>query len=42
MFRIKDLIDIGLYDENFVAREEEDLRIRSEKIFYNQSKITSL
>lgn len=31
MFRIKDLIDIGLYDENFVAREEEDLRIRFEK-----------
>lgn len=31
MFRIKDLIDIGLYDENFEAREEEDLRIRFEK-----------
>lgn len=28
MFRIKDLIKIGLYDESFQAREEEDLRIR--------------
>jgi len=28
MFRIDQLIDIGLYDENFLAREDEDLRIR--------------
>lgn len=28
MFRKDHLIDIGLYDENFLAREEEDLRIR--------------
>jgi len=28
MFRIDQLIDIGLYDEGFFAREEEDLRIR--------------
>ena len=30
MFRIDQLIDIGLYDEEFLAREEEDLRIRFE------------
>ncbi|ARJ66553.1 glycosyl transferase [Magnetospirillum sp. ME-1] len=28
MFRIEHLIDIGLYDEEFLSREEEDLRIR--------------
>ncbi len=28
MFRKDLLIEIGLYDENFKAREEEDLRIR--------------
>ncbi len=28
MFRIDQLIDIGLYDENFLAREDEDLRVR--------------
>lgn len=28
MFRIEELIDIGLYDENFILREDEDLRIR--------------
>jgi len=28
MFRIDQLINIGLYDENFFAREDEDLRIR--------------
>ena len=28
MFRIDQLIDIGLYDETFHVREEEDLRIR--------------
>lgn len=27
-FRMEQLIDIGLYDENFLAREDEDLRIR--------------
>jgi glycosyltransferase involved in cell wall biosynthesis len=31
MFRIDHLIDIGLYDEEFLSREEEDLRIRFEK-----------
>lgn len=28
MFRIEQLIDIGLYDDEFLAREDEDLRIR--------------
>lgn len=28
MFRIEQLIDIGLYDEGFLSREDEDLRIR--------------
>jgi len=28
MFRIDQMIDIGLYDENFLAKEDEDLRIR--------------
>ena len=28
MFRIGQLIDVGLYDENFLAREDEDIRIR--------------
>ena len=28
MLRMEQLIDIGLYDENFLAREDEDLRIR--------------
>ncbi len=28
MFRVEQLIDIGLYDDNFLAREDEDLRIR--------------
>lgn len=31
MFRMEHLIDIGLYDEDFLAREEEDLRLRFEK-----------
>lgn len=31
MFRTDRLIDIGLYDENFKMREDEDLRIRFEK-----------
>ncbi len=31
MFRIEQLIEIGLYDESFLSREEEDLRIRFEK-----------
>lgn len=31
MFRYDQLIDIGLYDENFLAREDEDLRIRFQK-----------
>lgn len=30
-FRMEQLIDIGLYDEEFLAREEEDLKIRFEK-----------
>ena len=33
MFKLDHLIDIGLYDENFLAREEEDLRIRFLKKF---------
>lgn len=33
LFRKDFLFDIGLYDESFVAREEEDLRIRWEKRF---------
>jgi glycosyltransferase involved in cell wall biosynthesis len=28
MFRVEQLIDIGLYDEEFLSREDEDLRIR--------------
>ncbi len=28
MFRIEQLIDIGLYDEDFLYREDEDLRLR--------------
>ena len=28
MFRIEQLIEIGLYDENFLCREDEDLRLR--------------
>ncbi len=28
MFRVKQLIDIGLYDEDFLCREDEDLRLR--------------
>lgn len=31
MFRIEQLIEIGLYDENFLACEEEDLRLRFEE-----------
>ena len=31
MFRIEHLIDIGLYDEAFLSREDEDLRLRFEK-----------
>ena len=31
MFRKEAIIDIGLYDEGFLLREEEDLRIRFEK-----------
>jgi glycosyltransferase involved in cell wall biosynthesis len=31
MFRIEQIIDIGLYDEDFLAREDEDLRLRFEK-----------
>lgn len=31
MFRIDQLVDVGLYDEGFLSREEEDLRIRFEK-----------
>ena len=28
MFRMEQLVDVGLYDEQFMAREEEDLRLR--------------
>lgn len=38
MFRKDYLYDIGLYDEDFLAREEEDLRIR----FLNKYKIYNL
>ena len=38
MFRIDQLIDIGLYDESFLLKEEEDLRIR----FLNKYKIARL
>lgn len=31
MYRIEHLIDIGLYDESFKLREDEDLRLRFEK-----------
>ncbi len=31
MFRMEQIIDIGLYDENFLAREEEDMRLRFER-----------
>jgi glycosyltransferase involved in cell wall biosynthesis len=34
MFRKDYLFNIGLYDENFTAREEEDLRIRWEQASY--------
>ena len=33
MFRLKDLIKVGLYDENFRINEEKDLRIRFLKEF---------
>lgn len=38
MFKIKDLIKIGLYDKNFLAREEEELIIR----FKKHSKLTRI
>lgn len=28
MFRIEQIIDIGLYDENFLCKEDEDIRLR--------------
>lgn len=31
MFRVEQLIDVGLYDETFLAREEEDMRLRFER-----------
>lgn len=31
MFRIEQIIDIGLYDEDFLSREDEDLRLRFEE-----------
>ena len=31
MFRLDKLIDIGLYNENFLAREEEELSLRFKK-----------
>lgn len=34
MFRVERLIDIGLYDPEFEANEEKDLRIRFEKVGY--------
>ena len=38
MFRLEQLIDIGLYDEDFLVREDEDLRIRFQKK-YNISRV---
>jgi len=38
MYRIEQLIDIGLYDESFLAREDEDLRIR----FNEKYKVTHI
>ena len=38
MFRLNQLISIGLYDENFLAREDEDLLIRFKKK-YNISRV---
>ena len=38
MFRLKNLIEIGLYDENFLVREEEELMIR----FKSKYKISRL
>ena len=38
MFRIENLIKIGLYDEKFLAREDEDLLIRFQKSY----KVTNL
>ena len=38
MFRLKHLIDIGLYDESFLLREEEELMIR----FKSKYKISRL
>ncbi len=38
MYRIEHLIEIGLYDESFLAREDEDIRFRFEKKY----KITRL
>ena len=38
MFRLKHLIDIGLYDESFLLREEEELKIR----FKSKYKISRL
>ena len=31
MFRIENLIKIGLYDESFLSKEDEDLLIRFQK-----------
>lgn len=42
MFRKDLLFDIGLYDEKFRAREEEDLRKRFEKTFHLPYSIASL
>ena len=38
MFRIEHLIKVGLYDEKFLSREDEDLLIRFQKEF----KVTNL
>ena len=38
MFRIENLIKIGLYDESFLSKEDEDLLIRFQKKF----KVTNL
>jgi hypothetical protein len=41
MFRTDLLFEVGLYDENFKLREEEDLRLRFEKkTSYKKHRIT--
>ena len=34
MFRAESLINVGMYDKNFLVHEDRDLRIRFKKICY--------